>query len=606
MAIGDIKTFDYVYSGLTLQINAIDMGDGTVRFEIVCVSGSADINALYWSDGVADGNNFDLGTKKDNSLNMNGSGEDWDGGVKLSSAGIGPEGDAKPTYLQTGESYVMDASLDWDTLDTLGVRATSTSTAGGSIKGVDGEPDVTECPHMSINDVTVAEEAGNAVFTVSLAEAYLYDVTISYTTADGSADSSDYTTTSGTITILAGQTSATITVPILDDNNPEPSETFVVNLTGATADIPDLAGGSDSVISVEHCIVDGQGVGTITDTDDDTPPPVDTVNAVDDDPACGVEGQYKVQLDTNGDGVVNDDNKDDIPDDEATYVDGTGVPIAGNVLDNDTDSLGHGLHITHINGVALVDLDATPVGSVYEFAITDGILKIDADTGDFEFTYTGPNLPVGAPDWEGSFTYTVTDGNDENDSDDSVHTATVDLCIDAAGASHGYWMNHDFSGSEGFAGAVGTTTFDDFFHLDDGAVLNDQAAPRTWTDKVGPNTEFFADDLSFSQAVTFGNGNLTGDFTVPDVAGTTAEADLVREAATAVLNYYDADSSDAFVTAYIYQRNLDDNDGDPLNNPTDSATALADLQAQVQATFDGAAGAYTVDELAALLHATHE
>ena len=89
MALGHIKTFDFVYSGLNLQINAIDMGDGQVRFEVTCLQGYADINALYWSDGVPDGNNFDLGTKKDNSLNMNGSGVDWDGGIKLSDTGLG-------------------------------------------------------------------------------------------------------------------------------------------------------------------------------------------------------------------------------------------------------------------------------------------------------------------------------------------------------------------------------------------------------------------------------------------------------------------------------------------------------------------------------------
>lgn len=269
MATGDIKTFDYIYSGLTLQINAIDNGDGTTKFIVSCISGAADINALYWNDGVADGNNFDLGTKKDNSLNMNGTGEDWDGGVKVSSTGLGSEGTAKPSYLTTGETYVLNVSVNWATLDTLGVRATSTSTAGGSIKGVDGDAVVTECPHVHINDVTVAEEAGNAVFTVTIEKAYLYDVVISYTTANGTAGSSDYTTTSGTVTILAGHTSATtsISVPILDDTAPEPTENFYVNLTGATAVLP----GDD--LDVTECIADNQGIGTITDTDVVAPPP---------------------------------------------------------------------------------------------------------------------------------------------------------------------------------------------------------------------------------------------------------------------------------------------------------------------------------------------
>ncbi len=318
----------------------------------------------------------------------------------------------------------------------------------------------------------------------------------------------------------------------------------------------------------------GGSIKAVDDEPDVDDGEIDTVIATDDDPACGVEGLVKV---------------------------------TGNVLANDTDSLAHDLDITHVNGIALSTLDPTPDGTVYEFAITGGTLKIDAETGAFEFTYTGPDLPVGAPHWEGSFTYTITDGDDANDSPESDHTATVELCVQAAAGSHGYWGGGSNPVSEGFAAAVGATTFDDFFHLDDGAVINDQSAPRTWVDKStgGPGVGDPFDDLSFSQAIKFGNGaGAGGDTTAPVIAG--PFDDLTREAATAVLNYYDADSSDAFVTAYIYQRNLDDNDGNALNNPTDSLSVLADLKAQVQATYDGAAGAYTVDELAGLLHLTHE
>jgi hypothetical protein len=58
MAIGDIKTFDISYSGLTLQIIAIDLGGGQTTFSVKCLEGSADINALYWNDGIADGSSF--------------------------------------------------------------------------------------------------------------------------------------------------------------------------------------------------------------------------------------------------------------------------------------------------------------------------------------------------------------------------------------------------------------------------------------------------------------------------------------------------------------------------------------------------------------------
>jgi hypothetical protein len=266
MAIGDIKTFDIVYAGLTLQINAIDLGGGQTTFSIKCVSGFADINALYWGDGIADGDVFGLGTKKDSSLNMNGTGVDWDGGVKLSSTGLGPEGVNKATYLTAGETYdKLGVNVSWDSISTLGVRATSTSTAEGSIKGVDGGAVVTTAPTVSIDDVTVTEGTdANAVFTISLDHAYLYDITISYATANDSALSVfDYTGASSSVTILAGQTSATVSIAITDDALPEPTETFNVNLTAATADIP----GPDISLG----IADAVGVGTILDDDEGAP-----------------------------------------------------------------------------------------------------------------------------------------------------------------------------------------------------------------------------------------------------------------------------------------------------------------------------------------------
>jgi hypothetical protein len=450
MAIGDIKTFDIVYEGLTLQINAIDLGGGQTEFSVKCLLGSADINALYWGDDIVDSTNFDLGTKKDNSLNMNGTGVDWDGGYKVSSTGLGPLGTDKPSFLTAGETLApFISNVSWDDVDKLGVRATSTSTAEGSIKGVDGGPIVTLAPKVCVDDAAPVIEGANASFTIHLDHVYAYDVTVNYTTVSGSAtDGTDYAHTAGSVTILAGQLNAVVTVATTDDPTVENTEIFTLHLSGATTDIP-----GDDIPVVVLC---ADGTGTILDNDVETPPP-------------------------------------------------------------------------------------------------------------------GGNPPAGDP----------------------------------TALSHGYWMNHSFSDSEGFAGAVGATTFDDFFHLDDGAVVNVQDALRTWTDQTGAqNDPVNLDDLSFLQAVAFGNGaGNSGDTTAPVVAG--AFEDLTREAATAVLNYYDADNSASFVEWYIYERNLNDNDANDGNNPTDAVSALADLKAQVQATVDGAAGAYTVGQLADLLHDTH-
>ena len=110
-------------------------------------------------------------------------------------------------------------------------------------------------PSLSINDVTVTEgNSGtvNAVFTVSLNAASGQTVAVNYATADGAATQpADYTNTSGTLTFTSGQTTRTITVPVVGETAPEANETFFVNLSGAT----------------NATLSDNQGVGTITNDD---------------------------------------------------------------------------------------------------------------------------------------------------------------------------------------------------------------------------------------------------------------------------------------------------------------------------------------------------
>ena len=110
-------------------------------------------------------------------------------------------------------------------------------------------------PSLSINDATVIEgNAGtvNAVFTVTLSAASGQSVQVNYATADGTATQpADYTNTSGTLTFTAGQTTRTITVPVIGETVPEANETFFVNLSGA----------------VNATIADNQGLGTISNDD---------------------------------------------------------------------------------------------------------------------------------------------------------------------------------------------------------------------------------------------------------------------------------------------------------------------------------------------------
>ena len=131
----------------------------------------------------------------------------------------------------------------------------------------DGRPDVAVSadPHnlrvllndgiwtaVDISDVTVSEGntgTRNATFTVTLSAASAQPVTVAYTTAGGTAAVGDYQDTSGTLTFAPGETSKAITVLVNGDRLAEPTETFVVNLSGST----------------NATIADGQGVATILD-----------------------------------------------------------------------------------------------------------------------------------------------------------------------------------------------------------------------------------------------------------------------------------------------------------------------------------------------------
>jgi hypothetical protein len=89
---------------------------------------------------------------------------------------------------------------------------------------------------ISIDDRAVSEgSATTASFRVTLDAPSSQTITVHYATANGTATApSDYTATSGTLTLSPGRTTHSIAVPIVTDSTPEGTETFTVNLSGAT------------------------------------------------------------------------------------------------------------------------------------------------------------------------------------------------------------------------------------------------------------------------------------------------------------------------------------------------------------------------------------
>ena len=134
-------------------------------------------------------------------------------------------------------------------------------------------------PTVTIEDLTVNENVGNAVVTINLSNPYSTDVVINISTADGTAAQPiDYTNTSVTVTIPAGQTSVTVSIPIIDDIIDEPTETFEVNglVTSSNTANANPSGtvtitDNDGKLSVVKTVTsitdnDGDGIDTTGDT----------------------------------------------------------------------------------------------------------------------------------------------------------------------------------------------------------------------------------------------------------------------------------------------------------------------------------------------------
>ena len=115
---------------------------------------------------------------------------------------------------------------------------------------------VSGSPAFSVSDISAVEGAG-LVFTI--VKTGTGAASVGYGSANVSAGAgADYVAASGSRSFAAGESSKTVTVASIDDSGDEASETFSINLSGASAGAT---------------IADGQGVGTIFDNDEPPPPP---------------------------------------------------------------------------------------------------------------------------------------------------------------------------------------------------------------------------------------------------------------------------------------------------------------------------------------------
>lgn len=140
------KTFTYEVEGLSYSVNVYEGDDGGFYADITVEEGAMDVNAVYFGDDDYSGDSEML----NGPLNMNGArGEDgdvqWDNAQMLSKPGLGRAGTDKETYVSEGDTLTIELDINsLDEIDVFGIRATSTTTPEGSIKGVSEEPEEEE------------------------------------------------------------------------------------------------------------------------------------------------------------------------------------------------------------------------------------------------------------------------------------------------------------------------------------------------------------------------------------------------------------------------------------------------------------------------------
>jgi hypothetical protein len=166
-----MTTYTWEYGSLDAGLEfTITYDDTTSEFTVTSLTGSFDLNALWFSDGNTTSDGYTL-AKSDSSLNMNGPDTVWDDGTsslqtivwddygKLSSTGLGSAGENKDSFISSGETHTFSLSdfgltaFDPTIYDTLGVRATSVN-GTSAIKWVDTTPDVGNALVPGIAQVT--------------------------------------------------------------------------------------------------------------------------------------------------------------------------------------------------------------------------------------------------------------------------------------------------------------------------------------------------------------------------------------------------------------------------------------------------------------------
>jgi hypothetical protein len=124
--------------------------------------------------------------------------------------------------------------------------------ACGDVRYADGDVALVLASCIAVEDARMAEGFGSLVFRVALTEPAAAPVRVDWATADGTARAGeDYEAGQGFVVLAPGETTASVEVPLVDDDRHEPEEQMSLRL------------------STTHQLLTPEAVGTVEDDDDE-------------------------------------------------------------------------------------------------------------------------------------------------------------------------------------------------------------------------------------------------------------------------------------------------------------------------------------------------
>ena len=246
----------------TFTVSDVMVDEDTAGFAVFTItldnaSAEAITLDLALADDTGTGDGTDYGSAGLDNIQVAPDGVTFANGTSITFA-------AGDTEVSVRTPITVDAIDEADETFDLTATLNTGTTVNADDTGTGTITDDDNAPTLSVDDVSVNEGAGTLTLTVSLSSASSQTVTVDVATADDTATQpGDYTEITTTqLTFAAGVTEQMVDVTINNDTIFEISEDFFLDLSN-----PGNA-----------TILDGQGVGTITDdgtgtggTDDDTP-----------------------------------------------------------------------------------------------------------------------------------------------------------------------------------------------------------------------------------------------------------------------------------------------------------------------------------------------